>query len=211
MESELRTMVPGNISPGNSSSVSVALAPVCAASASTSGTATYTRSLFTAAMWNSSCGALPAPALISAPMSVFRAVMTPANGAVDLFERLQLLQPVDICGRGIYRRLLRAEIADRLIGLLPGDGIRLEQVLPANRGRLSQLFVRLRIFQLCASLIQLLIDFRGFDLRQQLTLLDVGADVYIPMLEIAIGTGIDRGVVECLRVSRQHDLLGLGA
>ena len=32
-------------------------------------------------IWNSSCGAPPAPALMSAPMSVFRAVMTPAKGA----------------------------------------------------------------------------------------------------------------------------------
>ncbi len=142
-------------------------------------------------------------------MSVLRAVMTPANGAVDLFEGLQLLQPVNVCGHGIDRRLPRAEIADRLIGLLLGDGIRLEQVLPASRGDLCQLLVRLRILQVCASLIQLLINFRGFDLRQQLTLLDVGADVYIPMLEIAIGTGIDGRVVECLRVARQHDLLGL--
>src|ERR1700722_3335832 len=37
----------------------------------------------------------------------------------------------------------------------------------------------------------------------------MSADIEIPMLEIAVGAGIDRGIAERLRVARQHDLLGL--
>ncbi len=38
-------------------------------------------SLYSGSMWNNSCGTPPAPALISAPTSVFRAVITPEKGA----------------------------------------------------------------------------------------------------------------------------------
>ena len=126
---------------------------------------------------------------------------------IDFLEGLQLLQPVNIGRHGINRGLASTEIADRLIGLLLGNRVRLKQVLPPRRGNLCQLLVCLGILQVCACLFQLLINLRGVDVCQQLPLLHMGPDIYIPMLEVSTGAGINRRVVERLRVARQHDLL----
>ena len=55
-------------------------------------------------------------------------------------------------------------------------------------------------------LAQLLIHFRGFDLAQELTGLDLGADVHQPALQVTTGARVDRRLVVGLHVTRKHQL-----
>src|SRR5713226_3825466 len=112
----------------------------------------------------------------------------PVKGGIDLFERLQLLKAPHVGGTGFGSGFHRAEIADRLVGFLLGDGPVAYQVLPTSCGDLGDLQVGLRAIQVRSSLKQLLVDFRGFYFRKQLALLNVRANVEIPMLEITIGS-----------------------
>src|ERR1700733_973325 len=133
------------------------------------------------------------------------------EGGIDLLKRLQLLQASYIRSAGCGRCFHRAEITDRLVGFLLGHGARAHQVKPAVRGDLGNVQVGLRGIQLRLSLLQLLVDFGSFDLREQLAFLDMRADVEIPALEIATGSRINRSVAECLCVAGQYYFLSGGA
>ena len=61
--------------------------------------------------------------------------------------------------------------------------------------------------QIGQSLPQLLIDFRSLNFGQELPGLDVGANIRIPVLEIAVGARVDRRIDVCLDICRQHDFL----
>ena len=61
--------------------------------------------------------------------------------------------------------------------------------------------------QIGAGLKQLLVYFRRADHGQQLPLADMRADVEIPLAEIAIGTGIERGIAVGINVTGQNKLL----
>src|SRR5260370_6207665 len=56
-------------------------------------------------------------------------------------------------------------------------------------------------------MLQLLLDFGSFYLREQLAPLDMRANVEIPTLKVATGSRIDRRIAECLGIARQDDLL----
>src|SRR6202030_164444 len=62
-----------------------------------------------------------------------------------------------------------------------------------------------------SSLLELSVDFGGFDLREQLSSLDMRANVKIPALEITTGSRIDRCIAECLRIAGQDDFLCWGS
>ena len=51
------------------------------------------------------------------------------------------------------------------------------------------------------------VDLRGLDLRQQIALVDAGADVGVPALQIAAGSGIDRRLDVRLHDARQHQFI----
>ncbi len=130
--------------------------------------------------------------------------------SINLLERLQLFQASHIRGTGFGRGCHRIEIADRLVGFLLGNGARAHQVLPATGGDLRNVQVGLRGIQVRSGLLQLLVDFGSFNLREQLALLDMRANVEIPALQIATGSRIDWRVTECLRVAGQNNFLGGG-
>ena len=161
-------------------------------------------------MWNSSVTGPPVlPALIRAPTSVLRAVMTPSNGAYTFSNDMQLLQPGLVEARGLQHRFARMEIADCLVGRLFGDGIGLQQLLPARGGDLGELVVGLGRGAVGARLLELVVDLRRLDLREQLTGFHARADIGVPALEIAVGPRVDRRVHERLHVAGQHELLRL--
>src|SRR4029077_16105242 len=60
----------------------------------------------------------------------------PVKGSIDLFERLQLFKALTVSGTGFGSGFHRAEIADRLVGFLLGDGAVAYQVLPTSCGDL---------------------------------------------------------------------------
>ena len=57
---------------------------------------------------------------------LLRAVMTPSNGAYDLLEPLELLEPADVRGVRVDGGLHCAERAYRLVRLLLGDRVALQ-------------------------------------------------------------------------------------
>jgi len=59
-------------------------------------------------------------------------------------------------------------------------------------------------------LLQLLVDFRRVDFRQQLAGFHMRADVHQPALEVSIGAGIDGRVGKGLHVGRKNDFLRFG-
>src|SRR4029077_1117200 len=92
----------------------------------------------------------------------------PVKGRIDLFKRLQLFKAPHVGGAGFGRGFHCAEIADRLVGFLLGNGAIAYQALPTSRGDLGNVQVGLRGVKIRSSLLQLLVDFGGFDLREQL-------------------------------------------
>ena len=50
---------------------------------------------------------------------------------------------------------------------------------------------------------ELLVDFGRFNVGQQLALADVRANIEIPLLQIAVGAGIDGRIGVCLKVAGQ--------
>ena len=73
--------------PGYSGTVKVPVPPGLMTGAYSCGTRTYTRSLSTLET-EKSCAPAPLPALINAPTSVSRAVITPSNGATIFAKAL---------------------------------------------------------------------------------------------------------------------------
>ncbi len=163
------------------------------------------RSLCVSAMRNSSVPLLW-PALISAPTSVLRAVMTPVERSNHPLERLQVAQPRHV-GRGRLGGCgLRGRIAGLLVRVLFGYGLGRQQSLPPRVGALGEILVCARGRQIGLCLGQLLVDFRGLDLREQLSLGDGRADVGIPGFQVAAGARVDRRLNEGLYGPGQDQL-----
>src|ERR1700683_3969219 len=80
--------------------------------------------------------------------------------------------------------------AHRLVRFLVGDGIGLQQILPARRGNVRDLQVRLGILQVGLGLPKLLIEFRRLDFGKKLALLDTRTYIHIPVFYITISPGI---------------------
>src|SRR5882672_1421606 len=132
------------------------------------------------------------------------------KGRIDLLERLQLLETPHVGGTRFGRGFRRAEIADGLVGFLLGYGPRTHQILPTGGSDFGNVQVGLRGIQLRLGLPQLLVHFGSFDLREQLTFLDMRANVEIPAPEITAGSCKERSVAECLRIARQDNFLCRG-
>src|SRR5439155_22147554 len=80
--SAVRATLPANVRAGSSRWYTVAAWPAFIAIANTCGTFTHTRTVSVRIRWNSSRVVVGASAWTSAPGSMFRAVITPSNGAV---------------------------------------------------------------------------------------------------------------------------------
>ena len=76
---------------------------------------------------------------------------------------------------------------------------------------LSQFEIGLRCIQGAARLRQLLIDLRRLNDGEQLSGLHMCADIEVPLLQIAIGAGVNRRRYERLHVAGQDDLRGRGS
>ena len=101
---------------------------------------------------------------------------------------------------------LAAAPLDGRVGLLLGDGVGLEEVLIAGGGGVGEIEVGLRALEVGLGDLELLVDLGGFDGGHELALSDVGADVEVPLLEVAAGAGVDGRVGEGLGVAGESDL-----
>jgi hypothetical protein len=97
--------------------------------------------------------------------------------------------------------------ADRVIDILLRNGIGLHQPLVAVLGDLSKRQIRFRCVEVAERLLQLLIDFRGFDYSQQFPLLHVGANIHIPLFQVPVGAGINRRGDKGLHVAGKNKFL----
>ena len=101
-------------------------------------------------------------------------------------------------GGGLSLEIVRVQL---------GDGVGLHQFLVAGGLSMGVGGVGLGGGEVGLGLGELLVDFRGFDVGQQLAFADMGADIEIPLLQIAIGAGIDGRIGEGLKIAGQDDLL----
>ena len=124
-----------------------------------------------------------------------------------MLESFQILQALDVgVGRGqIGHGLLIAAALG--VGFLLRDRIGLAQRLIAVGIDLGQIHRGHDLLARRPGLQQLLIDFRRIDIRQQLALRDVAADVLVPAQQIAVGAGVDRRLDISLQSARQHQFL----
>ncbi len=81
----------------------------------------------------------------------------------------------------------------------------------ATHVMLRKIFRRLRCSQFRAGLRQLLMDFRRIDFRQQFALVNLAADVVIPLLQIPVRPRINRRFHVRLQSRGQHHVFGFGS
>jgi hypothetical protein len=143
------------------------------------------------AIWNNSWP--PLPATIRSPMSTARMVMVPAKGAMTRWN------DTSSCSR---RTLARSEstlaaavsraAAFSAASCSETDAV-FSKCLPPRIGRLGEVKVGLGKCELSLGLLELLVQVRRLDLRQQLAGLDMRPDIRHPVFEVAVGAGIDGG------------------
>ncbi len=121
------------------------------------------------------------------------------------FVFLHLLQAVNVGFTGDVGGLLHTEVAFYLVGFLQGNDLARNELLPPCIGDLGEFQIRLGGEQIRLGLMQLLVEFRDFDLCEQISGPDVRTDVDVPFFEIPIRMGIDRRVAEGLGISGQGD------
>ena len=159
---------PVNRRPGNSFSVRSAWSAGLRVRASRPpGTLTNTRSRRVSAMWNSSRAVLPES--MSAPTSMFRAVIITANGASMRVNACSCSRRITLACADCDRRLPGFEGAVRVVEVLPRHRFGLDQVAVAIGRRLRQPRVGLSVASVGARLQQLLLDFGRVDFGEQLT------------------------------------------
>ena len=92
---------------------------------------------------------------------------------------------------------------DRLFGV--GSHVPIHRHLRQVAGGSLQIQVLLRLQEIGSGLPQLRIDFRRFNLREELAGLHVVADIHVAPLEIPAGSGVDDGVLNGLSRGRQGE------
>ncbi len=134
-----------------------------------------------------------------------------AERRINPLERLQFLQTLHVCLRGLYRGAGGFRLAGESIGVLLRDGVLCKQSLVAAGIGLRQTGAGFRCIQVCARLQQLLVHFRRADDGQQLALADMGADVEKPLAEVTVGACEKRRIAVGVNVGGQYELLSGGA
>jgi hypothetical protein len=86
------------------------------------------------------------------------------------------------------------------------NSVRFNQILIARRGNSGKIGVGLGGVQVGTRLRKLLIDFGRVNIRQQLALWHSGSDIVVPLLEVAVGTGVDRRFHVGLQRTGQHQV-----
>src|SRR4029077_10462786 len=115
-----------------------------------------------------------------------------AKGRVDVLERFQLLQAAHVGLRGSGGGALWRVIAARVVDLLFGNAVCLDQLFITRGGNARKILVGLRGAEIGARLVQLLVHFRRVDVGKQFALLHVAPDIVVPLLEVAAGTRVNR-------------------
>jgi hypothetical protein len=86
------------------------------------------------------------------------------------------------------------------------DDVLLRKDLPPVVYYLSQLFIRLRSYEIRASLGKLLVEIGRIDDRQHLTLFHMGANVVVPILHIAADPPVDAAGIKGAHVAGKDEL-----
>ena len=131
-------------------------------------------------------------ALISAPMSVLRAVTTPSNGAVMRLKSASASSRSTLAWAALRQRRLGGEVAGLLVAVCLETALAAAQRLPALGGDGGQRLGWPGPWRGGPGLQELLVEVGRVDLGQQLAGLHLRADVDVPGLQVAADAGIDR-------------------
>jgi len=110
----------------------------------------------------------------------------------DPRERLDLLETPRVRAQGLHLCRPHRDVRLLLGRLLLAHAGRLDKLGVAGGRQLRQGERRLDLGKLVTGAQELLVGLRSFDLRQQLTLLDMRPEIHAPALDVAAGTGVDR-------------------
>ncbi|CAM2152784.1 hypothetical protein PT2222_290074 [Paraburkholderia tropica] len=126
-------------------------------------------------------------------------------------ERFERFQTAHVRLIRFHGRLLGDQVRGLFIGFLLRDRILLEHFGPALRRGGRELFVRDRVLQIGARLLQLLVEIGRVDHAEQLPGLHVRADIGVPGVQITRDARVDRRVDVGRQMAGQHQHLRSGA
>src|SRR5436309_607092 len=207
---------PTNARLGNSATSTCACCPGAIERTKVWGTLTKTRRSSTWASRNIHVAPLPLPDVIRAPRSMPRAVMIPAKGASTRWKDWSATSRCTLASLAATLARAALELAEA-VGGAPGEalvrlrllepGARLVQVrLRLREARAGLRETRARLGEGGACLAQLLVELRRVDLGEHLAGRDAVADVDDALADVAVGAGVDRGLLDRLDVARQHEV-----
>ena len=218
--SAVRVIVPVKVRLGSSRRYTTAFWPTLTSVENICGTFAKTRSVSIRTRWNISRVEVLS-AVTRSPGSKFRAVMTPANGAVTFWNDCMVSSRWMLASftrrlASAARTLASATLsrARKASNSCCGDGLPRHQLAGPQQLGVGEFTAGLIARQVGPAedlertgLLELGVDLRRGDLRQQIALLDAVADVDPPALEITRGPRVDRRFQERVGVARQ-DVLG---
>src|SRR6478736_7174244 len=127
------------------------------------------------------------------------------------FECDLLFENPNVRGKGGGISLGRLLVGGCVVGVELGDDAFVPQLLPFVICNFGQLRASLRKRGLGTGLIKLMVKIRCVDLSQQLVLLNVCPDVYVPAFEVAVNPRKDTRFLPRSYFRRQHQSVGRGA
>jgi hypothetical protein len=127
------------------------------------------------------------------------------------FKRDLLFENTNVGGEGGGISLGRLLVGGCVVGVELGDDAFVPQLLPFVVRNFGQLRASLCERGLGTGLIKLMVKIRCVDLSQQLVLLNVCPDVYVPALEVAVNPRKDTRFLPRFYFRRQHQSIGRGA
>ena len=129
------------------------------------------------------------------------------EGRIDFLERLHFKQALEVGLRRLDGGCRGGGLVDESVGVLLRDGVGFDEVRVALGLGVRIVGVGLGSGQVGLSLDDLFVQFGRGDDGQQLALFHFGADVGVPVVEIAVGPGVDRRISISGYVSGKHELL----
>ncbi len=129
----------------------------------------------------------------------------------DVGEGLERLQPIDVGLGGLDLGGLGVRIAVLFVGLLLRYGCSVAQGIPPRRGHFRQRQIRLSLRELALGDGDALVKFGRVNDREDVALLDLGADVLAPRADVTAHLAMNGGRLKSFDIAGQHELTRFAA
>ena len=150
-------------------------------------------------------------ALTSDPTSTLRAVTTPSNGATILANAFCAFSRSTFDWAASTSAALRARVAVLFVDGLLRHGAGGAQRIPPRRRHLRQCEVRLGLREFALRDSDALVEFGRVHDRQHLALMNLGADVLAPFLDVAAHLAMNGGGIKGFDIAGQNEFAGFAS